>query len=89
LINRFIEAQGNFYIIKKDNINLVHAFSITQKKDKYLLEYIKYILNIKSELKSNKKGYHSLDTTNKNSLKFIKDYFFKTMKSRKALIYRI
>jgi hypothetical protein len=40
-------------------------------------------------VRENKNGFYSLDCLDKNSLKYIKDYFFRSMKSRKALIYRI
>lgn len=85
----FIEAEGSFYITKKDTIRYVHGFGITQKLDKQLLLYIKDILKIKSNVLYNKNGFYSLNCYNKNSLKYIKKYFFKLFKSRKALIYRI
>lgn len=85
----FIEAEGSFYIIKKEEGRLVHGFGITQKKDKIILDNIKIILNIKSIVKYNKNGFYTLDSLDSTSLKYIKDYFFKSMKSRKALIYRI
>lgn len=85
----FVEAEGSFYITKKDEQRLVHGFGITQKRDKLILDYIKKTLNIESGVRLNKNYFYSLDTTNSNSLKFIKDYFFKALKSRKALVYRI
>lgn len=85
----FIEAEGSFYIVKKDNKRFCHGFGISQKKDKIVLDALKDILKIKSNVKWNNNGFFSLDTYEKNSLKYIKDYFFKTMKSRKSLQYRI
>lgn len=85
----FVEAEGSFYIVKKDDKRLNHGFGITQKKDKIILDALKNILNINANVKWNKKGFFSLDALDKKSLKYIKDYFFKTMKSRKSLQYRI
>lgn len=85
----FIEAEGSFYITKKDEKRFVHGFGITQKKDEYILKEIQKEFNIKASVKRNKAGFFSLDTTNQKTIKYIKDYFFKTMKSRKSLIYRI
>lgn len=85
----FIEAEGSFYITKKDSKRLVHGFGLTQKKDKFILKEIKKKFNIKTSVKYNLNEFYSLDTTNQKTIKFIKDYFFKTMKSRKSLIYRI
>lgn len=85
----FIEAEGSFYITKKGDNRLVHGFGITQKKDKIILDCIKLILKINANVRYNKYGFFTLDASDKKSLKFIKDFFFKTMKSRKSLIYRI
>lgn len=85
----FIEADGSFYISIKDENRLVHGFGLTQKYDKPVLLEIKKILKIESLVKYNKKGFYSLDSTNKKSLKFIKKYFFKTMFSRKSLDFRL
>jgi hypothetical protein len=85
----FIEAEGSFYITKKDNYRLVHGFGLTQKRDKIVLLSIKEILKIESQVKYNKKGFYSLDTTNSKSLKYIKDSFFRQLKSIKSLEYRI
>tara|TARA_B100000989_G_C19485210_1_gene447082 strand:+ start:274 stop:510 length:237 start_codon:yes stop_codon:yes gene_type:complete len=46
-------------------------------------------LHIKAHVKKNKNGFYTLDTTNQKTIKYIKDFFFKTMKSRKSLIYRV
>jgi hypothetical protein len=84
-----VEADGSFYITIKDQNRLVHGFGITQKKDKIVLDNIKLVLKINSNVKYNKKGFYSLDCLDNSSLKYIKKFFFKSMKSRKALIYRI
>jgi hypothetical protein len=86
----FVEADGSFYLVEKEkNKRILHAFGITQKYDKVLLLNLANILQIKANVKFNKKGFYSLDSTNYNNLKFLKKYFFKTMKSKKSLIYRI
>lgn len=85
----FIEAEGSFYITRKSEVRLVHGFGLTQKLDKVVVLGIKQVLKIESNVKWNKKGFFSLDTTNSNSLKWIKNYFYNTMKSRKSLEFRI
>lgn len=84
----FIEAEGSFYIVLKSQNRLVHGFGITQKKDKLVLQSIKKLLKIEANVKWNN-TFYSLDSTNSNSLKWIKDYFFNTMKGRKSLEYKI
>lgn len=86
----FIEAEGSFYLTHKDSNRLVHAFGITQKFDKIILDSINIILNSsKSAVKFNKKGFYSLDIYNKQSLKFIKCYFNKQMKGRKSFEFKV
>lgn len=85
----FIEAEGSFYLVKKSDSRIVHGFGITQKTDKIILDNMKLVLKINGSVKFNKNGFYSLDSLDWYSLKFIKIYFFKTMKSIKALQYRI
>ena len=85
----FTEAEGSFYLTNKDKERIEHGFGITQKNDKGVLQEIKEKLKIKPEVRWNKKGFWTLDTTNKECIKRIKKYYFNTMKSRKSLIYRI
>ena len=82
----FTEAEGSFYIVKKGPLRLVHAFEITQKRDKIVLEAIALILGIKV---ITKKTYMTVVTTNSKSIENIISYYFKTMKGMKALEYRI
>lgn len=82
----FTEAEGSFYIVKKDPKRLVHAFEITQKHDIIVLKSISLILNMKV-LK--KKTYITAVTTKSNSIKYIVKYFFKAMKGMKSIEYRI
>ena len=43
----FTEASGSFYLVKKGPTRLTHAFKITQKLDRIVLEAIALILGIK------------------------------------------
>ena len=86
----FIEAEGSFYLVEKEkDKRICHGFGITQKNEELLLCKIRFNLKITAKVRYNKKGFYSLDCTNYKDLKFIKKFFFKTMKSKKALIYRI
>ena len=82
----FTEAEGSFYIVKKGPARLIHAFEITQKLDRIVLEAISLILGIKV---TQKKTYFTVVTTNTDAIKNIADYYFNTMKGMKALEYRI
>ena len=82
----FTEAEGSFYIVKKDNRRLVHAFEITQKLDIIVLESIAHILGVSVK---NKKIYNTVVTTNSRAIYNIIVYFRNTMKGMKALEYRI
>lgn len=82
----FTEAEGSFYIVKKGEKRLVHAFEITQKLDVIVLEAIARILKIKV---IKKKTYFTVKATGSNEIEFIVKYYFKTMKGMKALEYRI
>jgi len=82
----FTEAEGSFYIVKKDNRRLVHGFEITQKLDIIVLEGIARILGISV---ISKKIYNTVVTTNSRAINNIIDYYKNTMKGMKALEYRI
>jgi len=82
----FTEAEGSFYIVKKDAKRLVHAFEITQKLDVIVLQSIGYILGI-AVVK--KKTYKTVVTTNSRAINNIINYYRNTMKGMKALEYRI
>jgi hypothetical protein len=68
---------------------IVHSFSIYLKEEKKLLFEIKRLLKIKETVKLNPLGFYYLEAEDKFSLKSIKEYFFKTMKSQKSLEYRL
>jgi hypothetical protein len=82
----FSEAEGSFYLVKKGPMRLSHAFEITQKLDRIVLEAIALIFGIKV---TQKKTYFTVVTTNSKAISRIIDYYFKTMKGMKALEYRI
>jgi len=82
----FTEAEGSFYIVKKDYTRLVHAFEITQKLDIIVLESIAHILGISV---TSKKTYNTVVTTNSRAINNIIAYYKNTMKGMKALEYRI
>ena len=82
----FTEAEGSFYIVKKDSTRLIHGFEITQKLDIIVLESIGHILGI--SVKSKKK-YNTIVTSNSRAINNIIEYYKNTMKGMKALEYRI
>jgi hypothetical protein len=82
----FTEAEGSFYILKKDAKRLVHAFEITQKLDVIVLQCIGHILGI-AVVK--KKTYKTVVTTNSRAINNITNYYKNTMKGMKALEFRI
>jgi len=84
----FVEAEGSFYITKKDPTRLVHTFEITQKTDKHVLEAISLIFKIKTGVRQ-KKTYFSIVSSRQETIQFLISYFFKTMKGMKSLEYRI
>jgi len=85
----FIEAEGSFYLTKKDNTRVVHAFGITQKLDYHILEQLKKIFGIKAKIKKNKNNAFLLETTNSRNIQYLIDYLNNTQKGMKAVEYRI
>lgn len=86
----FVEAEGSFYITKKESSRYVHGFGITQKLDKIVLEQIANILGIPTrvQFKLATKTF-SLDTTNSRSLENIRKYFKNFFKGMKAVEFKI
>ena len=82
----FTETEGSFYLVTKSIGRIVHAFEITQKLDKIVLDAISYLLDI-TVVK--KKTYYTVGTTNAKRVANIILYFHNTMKGMKALEYRI
>ncbi len=82
----FTEAEGSFYLVTKSVGRIVHAFEITQKLDKIVLDSIGYLLGIKV---IKKKTYFTVGTTNAKHISNIILYYHNTMKGMKSLEYRI
>jgi LAGLIDADG endonuclease/Cytochrome C and Quinol oxidase polypeptide I len=69
-LSGFIEAEGCFCIRKKNN----HSFSLAQKDEIILLEYIKNYFNIKSNIRCQKNNIWIIETYRKSSLYSIIDH---------------
>lgn len=86
----FIEAEGSFYITKKETNRYEMGFGLTQKLDPHILYALKYILNLKCIIrKKEKHNYYILDTTIKLDILNIVDYFKNTMKGMKSFEFKI
>jgi LAGLIDADG DNA endonuclease family protein len=86
----FIEAEGSFYLTKKDSTRIVHGFGLTQKLDKIVLESIGILLHISTKVRyKDMYDHYILDTTNSRAIENIIEYFNNTMKGVKSLEYRI
>nr|YP_010714060.1 LAGLIDADG homing endonuclease [Fuscoporia gilva]WDD39623.1 LAGLIDADG homing endonuclease [Fuscoporia gilva] len=85
----FTEAEGSFYLVKKSNKRIVHAFEINQKLDEIVLISIKHLLHISTKVQYKKAGYYSLNTTNSRAIENIISYYKNTMKGIKSAEYRI
>ena len=85
----YTETAGSFYLTLKSEKKLIHGFSIIHKSDPIVLLGIKEILNIKSNVKWNYKGFYYLDCINYTDLLGIKIYYSKTLKGRKSLEYKL
>lgn len=85
----FTEAEGSFYLVKKENNRLVHGFEMTQKLDEIVLISIKYLLHITTNVQHKKAGYYSICTTNSRAIENIIAYYKNTMKGMKSVEYRI
>lgn len=82
----FTEAEGSFYLYTKDVERIAHAFEITQKQDKIVLEAAAQLLGGKVRTK---KTYNTLYVDSLRSIPNILAYYHNTMKGMKALEYRI
>ncbi|KAM9980462.1 hypothetical protein ACTFIZ_005870, partial [Dictyostelium cf. discoideum] len=84
----FIEAEGSYYITKKDISRYVHGFGITQKEDVHVLEAIKKSLHITTKIKKRSDSF-LLDTTNSRAIENIIEYSEKSLIGMKAIECRI
>lgn len=73
----FTEAEGSFYLVQKGPQRLVHAFEITQKLDRIVLEGIATIIGLKVVTK---KTYCTVIAVSKKDIYTVVDYYFKTIK---------
>lgn len=84
----FIEAEGSFYIVKKDKNRYCHGFGISQKLDFILLEQIRKFFSVKTKIKYNSKNnFYLLDTTNSRSIENIKIFLKGKLKGKKSVEY--
>lgn len=72
----FWEAEGSFYIVKKDENRLCHGIGITQKFDEKILIQLSKIFQTSSKVKYNKKGFFSLDSTGPRANLNVVNYFY-------------
>jgi hypothetical protein len=82
----FTEAEGSFYLFTKDVNRIAHAFEITQKLDKIVLDAVAQLLGIKVRIK---KTYCTVYADSLRDISNIIPFFNNTMKGMKALEYRI
>ena len=87
----FIEAEGSFYITKKEEGRYVHGFGVTQKHDKHLLNFLKILFGINANIKKGgpNSNYWLLDTTNSRVIEYLIDYFKDQFIGMKSVEYRI
>jgi virulence-associated protein VapD len=83
----FTEAEGSFYLFNKGANRIVHAFEITQKLDRIVLDAAALILGIK-EVRI-KKTYFTAYADSLQDVQKIISFFLNTMKGMKSLEYRI
>jgi hypothetical protein len=74
-------------LIEKDR--LVHAFGVTQKLDRIILEFLRKKFHISSKVLHTKRNIYKLETTNSRSILRIKTFLFKKLKGVKSLEYKI
>jgi hypothetical protein len=83
----FTEAKGSFYLYKKDEGRIAHAFEITQKiEDWFIIKAIALVLNATF---ITKKTYTSIKAESNASIPNIINYFSNTMMGMKSLEFRI
>jgi LAGLIDADG endonuclease len=86
----FMEAEGSFFITKKDEDRFTCAFAITQKKDKPVLEAIRKRFFIKSKVqwRPSTESWH-LETSNLKALWCINDFVRGKFRGMKSLEYKL
>lgn len=84
----FTEAEGNFGIFP-DKGRFHIRFTLAQKLDKILLQLIKRLLHISSNVNYNKQGIYVLATSNSRSIQNIIDLFTGKLKGIKSLEFKL
>nr|YP_009517217.1 LAGLIDADG homing endonuclease [Myochromella boudieri]AYE93141.1 LAGLIDADG homing endonuclease [Myochromella boudieri] len=82
----FTEAEGSFYLYTKDVQRIVHAFEITQKLDKIVLDAAAQLLKIKVKTKGT---YFTVYADTLRDIPDIIAFYNNTFKGMKSLEYRI
>lgn len=85
----FHEAEGSFYITKKDENRYCHGYGLSQKTDRIIFDHFRSLFRIVAKVQRKKAGHWQLDTTNRRNLKTIRDYFKDTFKGVKSFEFRI
>jgi Cytochrome C and Quinol oxidase polypeptide I/LAGLIDADG endonuclease len=86
----FVEAEGSFFLVRKDSTRIVHSFAITQKLDYQILDQLKDLFGIKAKIKTNTvNGSFLLETTNSRNIEYLINYFKNTLIGMKSVEYRI
>lgn len=96
----FWEAEGSLYITKKSTDRYTHGLGITQKKDRRVQEEIRIRFQSKAQVRYNKNGFYSWDSTSKlvinRAIKFLeggstnaKGHSCRKQKGRKSLTFSI
>lgn len=80
----FTEAEGSFYLFLKDRGRIAHAFEITQKLDKIVLDAAAQLLAVKVLIKKTHYTVYAL-----RDIPNIIAYYHNTMRGMKSLEYRI
>lgn len=82
----FVEAEGSFFLTKKDKNRIVCSFGITQKRDRLVLEAIRSRFSIPAKVRWNvASNAYMLETTNQKALSRIADFAHKKFKGMKSL----
>lgn len=82
----FTEAEGSFYLFTKDVKRIAHAFEITLKLDKIVLDAAAQLLGVKVKTK---KTYNTVYVDSLRSIPNIIAFYHNTMIGMKSLEYRI
>jgi hypothetical protein len=86
----FIEGEGSFYLVRKEENRIVHGFGISQKLDEIVLQAIKKILHISATVKYKENhDYFILDTTNSRTVENIIAFFKDNLVGMKSVEYKI